>query len=90
MMLARQAAATAHDRDGLMDVAFVGIGSLSMAVIERFAGCDPVPDYRRVRDSGRSLPKGLSYVGSWIEPNFDRCFQLMEVVLEGWWGLAQG
>ncbi|MGQ3354484.1 MAG: DUF3303 domain-containing protein [Phreatobacter sp.] len=47
-------------------------------VIERFAGCDPVPVYRRVRDSGRSLPAGLTYVGSWIEPNFDRCFQLMQ------------
>lgn len=47
-------------------------------VIERFAGCDPVPVYQRVRDTGRSLPGGLSYVGSWIEPNFDRCFQLME------------
>lgn len=47
-------------------------------VIERFAGQDPVPVYRRVRDKGRSLPEGLTYVGSWIEPNFDRCFQLME------------
>ncbi|MGU9981761.1 DUF3303 domain-containing protein [Phreatobacter sp. HK31-P] len=46
-------------------------------VIERFAGCDPVPVYRWVRDKGRSLPEGLTYVGSWIEPNFDRCFQLM-------------
>ena len=47
-------------------------------IIERFANCDPVPVYRRVRDAGRSLPEGLTYVGSWIEPNFDRCFQLME------------
>ena len=23
-------------------------------------------------------PEGLKYVGSWIEANFDRCFQLME------------
>ena len=23
-------------------------------------------------------PEGLTYVGSWIEANFDRCFQLME------------
>ncbi|QCK88359.1 DUF3303 domain-containing protein [Phreatobacter aquaticus] len=47
-------------------------------VIERFANQDPVPVYRQVRDKGRSLPEGLTYVGSWIEPNFDRCFQLME------------
>lgn len=47
-------------------------------VIERFRDNDMVPIYRRVRDSGRSLPEGLRYVDSWIEPNFSRCFQLME------------
>jgi hypothetical protein len=46
-------------------------------VIERFKDRDPIPVYRRVRDAGIKFP-GLSYVGSWIEPNFDRCFQLME------------
>ncbi len=24
------------------------------------------------------LPEGLTYLDSWVEPNFDRCFQLME------------
>jgi hypothetical protein len=24
------------------------------------------------------LPDGLKYVDSWVEANFDRCFQLME------------
>ena len=47
-------------------------------VIERFADRDPTPIYRRVRDEGRTMPEGLKYVGSWIEPNFDRCFQVME------------
>jgi hypothetical protein len=47
-------------------------------VIERFKDRDAVPVYRRVRDEGRKIPDGLKYVGSWIEPNFDRCFQLME------------
>lgn len=47
-------------------------------VIERFAGCGPVPLYRRLRDTGRSLPAGLTDVGIWIEPNFDRCFQLID------------
>jgi len=46
-------------------------------VIERFkigtrfrstSGC-AMPD---------QIPEGLAYVGSWIEPNFDRRFQLME------------
>jgi hypothetical protein len=47
-------------------------------VIERFKDNDMVPVYRRVRESGRSLPDGLRYVDSWIESNFGRCFQLME------------
>src|ERR1700686_2892356 len=47
-------------------------------VIERFRDRDPIPGYRRVRDSGIKFPERLKYVGSWIEPNFDRCFQLME------------
>jgi len=47
-------------------------------VVERFANQDAVPVYRRVRDKGRQLPEGLTYVGSWVEPNFDRCFRLME------------
>ena len=47
-------------------------------IIERFKDQDPLPIYRRVRDSGRMLPDGLKYLDSWVEPNFDRCFQLME------------
>jgi hypothetical protein len=47
-------------------------------VIERFRDRDPIPVYRRVRDAGIKFPEGLKYIGSWIEPNFDRCFQLME------------
>jgi hypothetical protein len=47
-------------------------------VIERFRDSDMIPIYRKVRESGRSLPEGLSYIDSWVEPNFSRCFQLME------------
>ena len=47
-------------------------------IIERFPNRDAVPVYRRVRDGGRKLPDGLKYVDSWVEPNFDRCFQLMD------------
>ena len=54
-----------------------GICMLFM-VIERFRDNDMVPIYERVRDKGRSLPDGLKYVDSWVEPNFSRCFQLME------------
>ncbi len=47
-------------------------------VIERFKNQDPIPVYRRVRNPRIKFPNGLTYVGSWIEANFDRCFQLME------------
>jgi hypothetical protein len=47
-------------------------------VIERFENNDMLPIYKRVRDNGRMLPDGLRYVDSWVEPNFARCFQLME------------
>jgi hypothetical protein len=47
-------------------------------VIERFRNRDPKPIYRRLRNQGRQMPDGLKYVDSWIEPSFERCFQLME------------
>jgi Protein of unknown function (DUF3303) len=56
--------------------------------IERFRGRDARAVYRRVRDEGRALPEGLTYVGSWIEASFDRCFQLVECddarLLQAW------
>ena len=33
---------------------------------------------RRFRDEGRRLPEGSTHVGSWVEANGDRRFQLME------------
>jgi hypothetical protein len=55
-----------------------GLGANMMfMVIERFRDGDVIPIYRRLREGGRSLPDGLEYVDSWIEPNFARCFQLM-------------
>jgi hypothetical protein len=47
-------------------------------IIERFKDNDVLPIYRRVRDEGRMLPEGLKYIDSWVEPNFSRCFQVME------------
>ena len=47
-------------------------------VIERFKNRDATSVYRRFREKGRMTPEGLSYVESWVETNFDRCFQLME------------
>jgi len=47
-------------------------------VIEKFKNRDALAVYRRFREQGRMMPDGLKYIGSWIEVNFDRCFQLME------------
>ncbi len=47
-------------------------------IIERFKDDDMIPVYKRLAEAGRSLPDGLKYIDSWIEPNFARCFQLME------------
>jgi len=47
-------------------------------VIERFRNRDAKVVYLRAQEQGRMLPEGLTHVGSWVEDNFDRCFQLME------------
>ena len=47
-------------------------------VIEHFKNRDAVAVYRRYREQGRMMPEGLRYVDSWVEPTFERCFQLME------------
>ena len=66
---------------------------MQFMVIERFRNRDAKAVYRRFRDQGRMAPEGLKYVGSWIEVNFDRCFQIMECddprLLQQWiadWG----
>jgi hypothetical protein len=47
-------------------------------VIETFRGGDPIPVYRRFRDSGRLMPEGIEYRGSWVTQDLQRCFQIME------------
>ena len=47
-------------------------------VIERFSHPDAVPVYRRFRDRGRLAPPGLTYVSSWVTPELDRCYQVMQ------------
>lgn len=47
-------------------------------IVETFKNRDPKPIYQRFIDRGRMMPEGLEYKASWIEANFDRCFQLME------------
>ena len=48
-------------------------------VIERFRNAEAVSAvYQRFREKGRMMPAGLTYVDSWVEPNFHRCFLLAE------------
>ena len=45
-------------------------------VVEHFKDAQAV--YRRFRERGRLAPEGLTYVSSWVDVKFERCFQLME------------
>jgi hypothetical protein len=47
-------------------------------VIERFKNRDAKAIYDRFLKEGRMTPEGLTYQGSWVEANFERCFQLIE------------
>jgi hypothetical protein len=47
-------------------------------VIEHFKNRDAATISQRYKKKGRMAPEGLRYISSWVEPNFDRCFQLME------------
>ncbi|MFL5762032.1 MAG: DUF3303 domain-containing protein [Thermomicrobiales bacterium] len=57
-------------------------------VVERYKDRDAVAVYRRALEKGRLMPEGLTYVESWVESNFDRCFQLVEcedaIMLQEW------
>jgi hypothetical protein len=62
-------------------------------VIEHFRDRDAKAVYARFRERGRMAPAGLTYVDSWIEANFARCFQIMDCddprLLQEWvlsWG----
>ena len=47
-------------------------------VIERFRPGRAPEVYRRFRERGRMAPDGLRYVSSWVDLEFERCFQVME------------
>ena len=47
-------------------------------VIETFHPGQAPAIYRRFRDRGRLAPAGLAYVSSWVDLEFQRCFQVME------------
>jgi hypothetical protein len=47
-------------------------------IVEHFKNGEAVSVYRRFRERGRMAPEGLGYVSSWVDENFQRCYQLME------------
>jgi hypothetical protein len=47
-------------------------------VIEKFRNQDAISVYRRFREKGRLMPDGISFVGSCVEADLSRCFQIME------------
>lgn len=57
-------------------------------VIERFKPGQVRAIYERLATSGRHMPAGLTYVGSWITDDLTTCYQVMEcadpVLLDEW------
>lgn len=51
-------------------------------IIEHFRPGQAPAIYRRFRDRGRLMPEGVRYVSSWIDLDFQRCFQVMEAESE--------
>lgn len=47
-------------------------------VIEHFKDRNAAAVYQRFQEKGRMMPDGLTYLDSWIEPDYDRCFQIMQ------------
>lgn len=47
-------------------------------IIERFRPGKVGEIYRRLEESGRHMPSGLTYVGSWITDDLTLCYQVME------------
>ncbi len=47
-------------------------------VVETFRGQNAEPAYKRIREEGRVLPEGLSFLSSWVTADLSRCFQVME------------
>jgi hypothetical protein len=47
-------------------------------VIEHFRPGMAPDIYRRFRDRGRMAPEGIRYLASWVDLEFQRCFQVME------------
>ena len=47
-------------------------------VVETFRNQDAKAIYRRLRDRGRMMPDGLTFIDSWVAADLGRCFQLVD------------
>ena len=47
-------------------------------VVERFKPGKAPEIYQRFRERGRMAPDDVKYVASWVDLNFDTCYQVME------------
>jgi hypothetical protein len=47
-------------------------------VIEKFRNHNADAVYQRLRDDGRMLPDGVTFINSWVIADLGRCFQVME------------
>jgi hypothetical protein len=47
-------------------------------IIEHFRPGQAPTIYRRFRERGRMAPDGLRYLASWVDLDFQRCFQVVE------------
>ncbi len=52
-------------------------------VIEHFRPGQAPEVYRRFRERGRLAPDDVTYLASWVDLEFRRCFQVMEAADEG-------
>jgi hypothetical protein len=51
-------------------------------IIEHFRPGQAPAVYRRFREHGRMMPEDVRYHASWVDLEFERCFQVMEAESE--------
>ena len=47
-------------------------------VIENFKKSSAKAVYDRYEKNGRMMPEGLSYINSWVDKKFEKCYQVVE------------
>ena len=47
-------------------------------VIEKFRNHNADAVYERLREKGRMMPEGVTFIDSWVTADLARCFQLLD------------